>query len=245
MKKLPAGTTLVLPGIDLVLGILDRMEDFAAQPGRELFAEMLAYKPVSSKDSVRGINRTSVAELVAAIYLDLLQETSQWAKIAGYENNTDKQWIRMVRGWSDKVSKKLENQLFKDVIQDAYEEIHDWLNEFDDGDPSWHVWYVRPVGLDIMIEKGQDFRILDWERRMKAGADYIAAQEAGETMPTEAWAPDADGRRFAELLTQQQREASPLGKSSIDEMDGQKKKARSRARTRPQSRHGYRRSNAL
>jgi len=241
MKKLPAGTTLVLPATDMVLGILDRMETFAAKPGRELFAEMLAYKPVT-KDSVQGINRISVAELVKAIYLDLIQESSQWAKIAGLVNFYDDQWKRMVKDWDEKVSKKLENQLFTEVIRDAYDEIHDWLNHFDDGDPSWHVWYVRRLGLDIMIEKGPDYRILDWERRMKAGADYLKAQEAGEIMPTEAWLPDAEGRRFAELLTKQQSEASPLGKSTIDEMDKAQKKAR---RPRPLSRHGYRRSGSL
>jgi hypothetical protein len=241
MKKLPTGTTLVLPAVDMVMGILDRMEIFAAQPGRELFAEMLAYKPVP-QDNVQGINRVSVAELVTAIYLDLLQETSKWAKIAGYVNHTEKQWTRMVRGWDDNVDQKLENQLFADVIQEAYEDIHDWVLEFDDGDPTWHVWYVRRLGFDILLEKGPDYRILDWERRMKAGADYIKGQEAGETMPSEAWFPDDEGRRFAELLTQQQKEASPLGKSSIDEMDGVQKKARARARLRQAGRQGFRRS---
>lgn len=241
MNKLPAGTTLVLPGADMVLGILDRMEIFAAKPGRELFAEMLAYKPVS-KDQIQGINRISVAELLKAIYLDLLQETSKWAKIAGPQDYTENQWKRMVKGWDDKVSKKLENQLFAEVIRDAYEEIHDWLNQFDSGDPSWHVWYVRRHGLDTVLEKGPDYRILDWERRMKAGADYLKAQEQGDQLPPEAWQPDAEGRRFAELLTQQQSEASPLGKSSIDEMDKVAKKAR---RVRPSGRHGYRRSGSL
>lgn len=239
MNKLPAGTTLVLPAADMVLGILERMEIFAAKPGRELFAEMMAHKPVTT-DSTQGINRITVAELVKALYIDLLQESSKWAKFAGHIDNYETQWKKMVRGWDDNVSKKLENQLFTEVIRDAYDEIHDWLNEFDDGDPSWHVWYVRRLGLDIMIEKGQDYRILDWERRMKAAADHLKAEEAGEQMPPEAWVPDAEARRFAELLTQQQAEASPLGKSTIDAMDGAKRKAR-----RPAGRHGYRRTGRL
>lgn len=241
MKKLPAGTTLVLPATDLVLGILDRMEAFAAEPGRQLFAEMLAYKPVSKNDPVQGINRISVADLVKAMYLELLQETSQWAKIAGTENYVDRQWASMVRDWNDNVSKKLENQLFTEVIREAYEQIHDWLNEFDDADPNWHVWYVRRLGLDILIEKGPDYRILDWERRMRAGAEHLKSQEQGEDLPSEAWLPDAEGRRFAELLTRQQREASPLGKSTIDEMD----KARKQKRPRIPARLRYRNSGSL
>lgn len=235
MKKLSAGTLLVLPATDMVMGILDRMEIFAEKPGRELFAEMMAYKP-GPKDTICGINRNSVGDLVKAIYLELLQESSEWAKLAGPENYIDNQWKKMVRGWEDNVSRKLENQMFTAVIREAYDEIHDWLNEFDDGEPSWHVWFVRRHGLDIAIEKGPDYRILDWERRMRAGADYLKAQEAGEPLSPEAWVPDAEGRRFAELLTQQQSEASALGKTVTDEMDKAQKQARARNKLNPKRR---------
>lgn len=222
---------MVLPASDMVLGILERMEDFAAQPGREILRDMLAFKPVP-KGKVLGINRVSVAELVKAMYLDLLHETSKWAQLTGHESYVDLQWKRMVHKYDENVDKKLEAQIFSEVIRDAYEEIHDWVLQLDGAEPTWHVWYVRRMGLDIMVEKGPDYRILDWERRMRQGAEHLKAVKAGETekLPKDAWLPDAEGQRFAELLALQQSEGTALGKSSADELDHQQKKRRENVR---------------
>lgn len=238
MKKLPTGAVMVLPASDMVLGILERMEQFAAQPGRDLFRDMLNHKPIP-KSGLLGINRVSVAELVKALYLDLLHESSKWAQFSGHVSYTDRQWKRMVHKWDENVDKKLETALFSEVIQEAYEDIHDWVLELDGAEPTWHVWYVRRMGLDIIVEKGPDYRVLDWERRMNAGAEYVKAEEAGEQMPAEAWKPDAEARRYAELLALQQSEESLLGQTSMGELDHQRRKTREGTRARRRSARIY------
>ena len=237
MKKILTGTMIIVPGVNMVLDLLDRLEVFAQKPGREVFARMLELK--APPDAlVQGINRQTVADLVAALYLDMLQETSKWAQVAGKADHTTAQWKRMVENWTEISTRKLENELFVEVIRDAYEDIHDWLNGFDSGEPSWHVWYVRRLGLDIAIEKGPDFRILDWERRMRAGADHLKAQENGDQLPPEAWLPDEDGKRFAELIQFQSTQPTMLGKSAVDELDNQQRQAKRRSlqRNRPSGR---------
>lgn len=237
MTKLPnlaPGKILILPGADMVLGFMERMEVFALAPGHEMFAEALKHKPASPKSRYQGINRISIANLIVAMYVDMLHETSRWARIAGYEEEsaTQKQWTHMVKDWNDRVDRKLEQTLYRQVIEPVFEEIHNWVLNFDGSDPSWHVWYVRRMGLDIIIEKGQDYRVLDWTRRMEAGVEYLKLREEGDlqTPSPDAWMPDAEGRRFAELMALQQRNPLPVGKSKLDAAKEKQRIPRGRGR---------------
>lgn len=207
MKYLPTGTTLVLPGVNLVLDFLDRAEQFAEGKGCEIFKEALAYRP-KAKGSYLGINQNSVADLAVAIYRDLLRSTSQWAQCAGTTECTDEQIHRLVKDWGRNVGLKQEALFWDAVVKDLWESIHDWVVAFDSNEPGWFVWYVKRLGLDIVVEKGPDYRILDWERRMRAGYDAKKAQDEGETLPPEAWLPDDEALRFVELLSSQRLHAT-------------------------------------
>lgn len=240
MKKLPIGMAVVIPAIGMVNDIMDRIEVFAGQPDRDIFTKALAVKPING-GRYCGINRNSVGDLVAAMYLDMLTDVSMWAKLTATSDYTTAQWNKMVEGFDDKVSRTLQNTLFRDVIQEAYEDIHDWLNEFDTEAHSWNVWYVRRIGLDIMIEKGDDYRVLDWERRMQQGADNQKAKEEGETLPENAWLPDADAQRYVDLLKVQQTRPSMLGKSHAEEHDTERRHAQKR---KPISKRRYAQGNA-
>lgn len=232
MNNLPIGAGLKLPAADLGVGILERMQEFAELPGMEPFKAALEYRPLP-KGQMRGINRASVAELIAAIYLDMLHNFTKW-NTDPPEMYTQAQWARMVEGWNE-IPTKVENDLFNKVIRPAYEEIHDLLSWFDEGNDGWSIWYVRRDGYDVLVVRGEDFRILDWERRMAKAVDYVEAEEKGESLPTHTWVPDDDSRRFVSLLKQQQREASPLGKTAIDAYDQERAEQRKRL-TRPQRR---------
>lgn len=241
MKKIPPGFTFVLPGTGMVMDILDRLEDFAQKPGREVFARMLELEP-PREAKVQGINRNTVADLVVAMYLDMLQETCKWIHVIGRSDHAGKQWAKMVEGWEEISTRHLENELFREVIQPAYEDIHDWLNQIDDGNMGWNVWYARRFGLDVLIEKGPDFRVMDWDRRMQAASEHLKAAENGEPLPPEAWVPDEDAKRFAQFLQLQMSAPTLLGKSSVDALDEEKRKAKRRP-ARP--RRAYRSARAL
>jgi len=226
MNKLPIGTGLLLPAADMGAGILERMQEFAEQPGMEPIKAALEYRPIANGKWV-GINRASIADLIASIYLDMLHNFSKWNKGAT-EQYTQAQWMRMVEGW-ESIPTKIENELFNKVIRDAYEEIHDTLNWMDSECDGWSIWYVRRSGYDVVIVRGEDFRIADWERRMQAGADYLKAKELGEEPPSHAWLPDEEATRFISLVEYEQRNAGPLGKTAIDELDKERAESKRQA----------------
>lgn len=235
MKKLPTGMTIIVPAIGMVNDIMDKIEVFAEQPDREIFVKALAHKPVTG-GRICGINRNSIGDLIVAMYLDMLADASMWARLTASADHTTTQWNKMVDGFDEKVPRTLQNLLFRDVTQEAYEDVHDWLNEFDTEHQSWNVWYVRRIGLDIMLEKGEDYRVLDWERRMQQGADNQKAKAEGETLPESAWLPDPDSQRYVDLLKVQQSRPSMLGKSHAEEQDSERRRAQKR---KPISRRRY------
>lgn len=234
MKKITVGTTLVLPGVEMVLGILERTEYFAMQEGNELFQRMLELK--TPKGRVKGINRITVAELLTALYLDQLHNYCKWTPMSGADQYYEDQIQVMVEGWTG-LGTSHQNAFYQEVVQPAYEEVHDWVNRFEDNEDSWHIWYVRRLGLDVIVEKGPDYRIVDWERRMQLAADHQKMVEEGETLPEGAWVADGEAKRFIELLMRQQKQPTPLGKSVVDELDKQRRAMsrtgrRARGRTR-------------
>lgn len=227
MNKLPIGAGLTLPAADMGVAILERMQEFAEQPGMEPFKKALEFRPIPN-GKMRGINRFSIADLIAAMYLDQLHNFCKWNNGAT-EAYTNAQWARMVENWNE-IPTKIESELFNKVIQPAYEEIHDWILWFSENQDDWSIWYVRRDGLDVLIVRGEDYRILDWERRMAKAADYVEAEEKGEPLAAHTWVPDDDARRFVELLKQQQREPSPLGKTAIDAHDSDREARRFKGR---------------
>jgi hypothetical protein len=225
MKKLPPGTTLVLPAADLVLEIFDKLQEYSKKPGQIMIAHALTIKPIVEDSAVCGINRVSIADLVAAMYLDLLNSNAKWNLHQGEEHHFNQQWIKMIQGRTEQTFPVgMKNELYVQVFRRMFDQIDERLQEYMDTDPSWNVWYARRHGLDVMIEKGPDFRILDWERRMLLGSEYQKLKDENEPIPSNAWLPDSDARRFAELLSTQQTRPSMLGQSTIDAYDAQRAK---------------------
>lgn len=52
-----------------------------------------------------------------------------------------------------------------DLIIVRFSEI---VDEFIPSD-NWNVWHMRRLGDDLLVEKGEDYRIIDWTRRMESG----------------------------------------------------------------------------
>ena len=44
---------------------------------------------------------------------------------------------------------------------------------------TWVVWHCRNLGNDFLIEEGEDYRILDWQRRMESGEWQIESDLFG------------------------------------------------------------------
>lgn len=227
MKTFTVGTTLVLPGAETVMGILERAEHFALQPGNELFQEMLELK--IPRGDVFGINRISVANLVVALYLDQLQATSKWLPERNAHEHYELEMYKLVEGWRDLTTAQ-QKAFFSEVVQCAYEDVHDWVLNFDDGQASWHIWYVRRVGLDVIIEKGPDFRIVDWERRMAMAVEHKKLADEGEPLPEGAWLPDEDAMLFVQRQVEKELEAQVATKAVGEAINNRRRQLASRRR---------------
>lgn len=44
------------------------------------------------------------------------------------------------------------------ICNSLYSQVNDFI-----GNDTWHVYFVKFVGLDLMIEKTRDFRVIQWE----------------------------------------------------------------------------------
>lgn len=54
------------------------------------------------------------------------------------------------------------------VIDHAFLAVSHMLEDIVESS-TWHVWFMGRIGRDVVIEKGEDFRVLDWTRRMESG----------------------------------------------------------------------------
>lgn len=66
--------------------------------------------------------------------------------------------------WSDEARE----QFFLDVFSDVNDIVTRWL---DDYLPrcEWNIWSFNLIGHDVLVDIGEDYRVVDWERRMKSG----------------------------------------------------------------------------
>lgn len=227
-KAPPIGTILVVPATDIVLDTFDRLQDYATRPGHNLIGTALKRGTFGTDV---GINRHTVAALIAAIYADTLNCQSKWNVGRDETHHFDRQWQKMVDGWERQISTGVSVSLFVDVFRSTYDMIDTRLEDLFDPSESWSVWYTRCHGFDVVIEVGQDFRVIDWERRMALGAEHQKMKDAGESLPAGAWLPDEDSQRFIDLLTTQQTRPSMLGQSSIDKLDAAQSRSGRRKRS--------------
>lgn len=57
---------------------------------------------------------------------------------------------------------------FREVLDDFELATQEWVANFIP-EPTYDIWYLTQFGRELVIDKGPDFRIVDWERRMKSG----------------------------------------------------------------------------
>ncbi|QVD49119.1 hypothetical protein LUCX_49 [Xanthomonas phage vB_XciM_LucasX] len=216
MNNLPPSTVYVVPGIEIVQGLLDRFELYASnekKASHQLVRKMLDHRPLKG-DTVQGINFKSVSALVYALYLDAIEQRSHWAALAGPSDAYERQMGKMIAGYSE-APMEFTARVFMDVVDEAEISVEESMRLIEAGGKTWNVWYVRQLGPSIMLEKGPDYRILDWERRMAAAAELID----GEDLPPEAWRPDGEARRFAQLMRKAQTTCTVTGFEASRQLD--------------------------
>jgi hypothetical protein len=75
---------------------------------------------------------------------------------------------RLLPDWDITLQDEASNEFWTDCVDDIDVIIDEWVCTYMDyGD--WHLWSLTPLGPDLIVHRGEDWRIQDWERRIKTG----------------------------------------------------------------------------
>ncbi len=72
-----------------------------------------------------------------------------------------------LEAWKDQIVRYC-GEFYRQVIEPTQKKVISWVQNIIPY-RTWDVWTVRELGWDLVLEKGEDFRVLDWERRMASG----------------------------------------------------------------------------
>lgn len=151
---------------ELYHGMVARIEsDFP------LYASYITHAQTPDK----GINYASVMALLDAMAIDYFNHNARWMRttndrtLSAHEE-CEAQLMRMIPRWDnpgDPLEVRFQFEISSEVVDVVWEQIKLRLDMITEGTSEWVVWYTRRVGSDLLIEKGEDFRILDWNRRIE------------------------------------------------------------------------------
>ncbi len=82
------------------------------------------------------------------------------------EDDIEDEQLKALIGWTEHYPETRARIL--EIIDELDVRISDMVANIT-GVESWIVWHVIKSGKDLILEKGEDFRITDWKRRMANG----------------------------------------------------------------------------
>lgn len=116
------------------------------------------------------ISQTDAARIVTAMFEDFIAVRSRWSSQAAYDVNTELVLAEVFtdpalhgRHWHMALS-----HFHTHVLESVYETVWAVMERFMP-QPTWHVYYLRSIPRGLILEKGEDYRILDWENRVASG----------------------------------------------------------------------------
>lgn len=105
-------------------------------------------------------------EIIVAMFDDAVGQQLRWS------NESHGRMHQTIHSfwpwWDDMGEEPISDSFYTQVLDELEIEVQEWVQRLIP-DSTWLVWYVRALGPDIILEKGEDFRVLDWHRRMATG----------------------------------------------------------------------------
>lgn len=125
------------------------------------------------KYQVDQLPLTACYEIIKCVFDDLLSTRFLWCP------STDRldevltrhiPWHEFSRpAPDDPVDRIAIKDLYYEEILDAYIlRIDQWLYQIVPH-RTWDVWYLTQLGFELVLDKGPDYRVLDWTRRTESG----------------------------------------------------------------------------
>jgi len=106
--------------------------------------------------------------IVNSLLQDLVDRRCTWKTPAQHLDRTKGVLAVMFPEWNGAQVLALCDHFVNEVIDPLEDELSAWLSNYMSG-AGWHVWTVEEIGSDLVLSKGEDYRVLDWERRMASG----------------------------------------------------------------------------
>ena len=118
-----------------------------------------------------GFDLDTCVEIVTAVVLDRIADQMAWTKKSpGHRPHTE-QTLSTVFGLDFKSPMNPDDRVtdfLRFVMFPLEESIERWIQSAIPK-KTWRLWTVRALGRDLCLEQGEDFRVLDWERRTASG----------------------------------------------------------------------------
>lgn len=121
---------------------------------------------------VENLTDEQCDEIIYALVDDFVTDRLLWAKRQPsfcYHQKVDEVLEGRVKTRVSKETMKvIRDEFYKDAIDEVWSTIRRILQKALPED-TWHMWWVRKMKHSIVLEKGVDYRIQDWESRMESG----------------------------------------------------------------------------
>jgi len=106
--------------------------------------------------------------LVFCAATDALNTRLNWVPSGDASDKLGDALVQYFPAWEDPERMRQSSHVFINVIDPMYLRVQAWV-DFAIKEKTWNTWYLRWFGDDILMQQGEDYRVLDWTRRMDSG----------------------------------------------------------------------------
>lgn len=111
-------------------------------------------------------------QVIRAILDDQLSHRFKWCPA----QTTIRQLLETLTGWHTLEIESLlmgervplYDHYYETVLLEYVVDVERWLDAYVPS-RTWDVWYLTNFGRELVIDKGTDYRVMDWHRRMQSG----------------------------------------------------------------------------
>lgn len=127
--------------------------------------------PVDPKKAFSVLPTDAARDITIAILNDVIESKMNWIRGS---NGNDQLIAAVTKHFPDFTQSEsnsnlhASNHFFSNVIDEAMLACEQIIAHFIP-EATWNIWSLHLFGSDFVLEKGNDYRIVDWTRRMASG----------------------------------------------------------------------------
>lgn len=118
--------------------------------------------------SARELTEEECFTIIYAMVDDAMNNYLLWVPQHSGSPQTDAAMKRLFPLWNDGDHASYTSHLLSNLLDEHTLRVEEWVS-FAMKSPTWNVWSLHRLDRDVVFEKGEDYRILDWTRRMESG----------------------------------------------------------------------------